>query len=71
MGQLDRAALLMSHSELHSTLVHNASLALTRAQQPYQLMPYETAEIQECSDTQAGALERGDESAAALCQWRS
>lgn len=71
MSQLDHAALLMSSSSLRLALAQMASQHAANLQDPYQLMPYETAEIQECSDTQAGALERGDDEAAAQCQWNA
>lgn len=75
MGQLHHAALFMSDADLHWTLAYNMAQTLMRQQDPYQFKPYETAEIQECSDTQAVAFERGDYAAAAAAaaapaQWQ-
>jgi hypothetical protein len=72
MGQLDRAALLMSNADLHWALTHNADhQSMVNLQHPYLLMPYETAEIQECSITQEEALERGDDELAAQRHWQT
>ncbi len=71
MGQLDRAALLMSHADLHWALAHGTDQPVASMHHPYLLMPYETAEIQECSITQEEALERGDADLAAQCQWQT
>jgi hypothetical protein len=71
MGQLDRAALLMSNADLHWALTHSADQPAISLQHPYLLMPYEMAEIQECSITQEEALERGDGEVAAQCQWHA
>jgi hypothetical protein len=71
MGQLDRAALLMSHADLHWALAQNTSQDMVSLQHPYLLMPYEMAEIEECSITREEALERGDDEVAAQCQWHA
>jgi hypothetical protein len=71
MGQLDRAALLMSHADLHWALAHGSGQDEVNLQHPYLLMPYEMAEIQECSIAQEEAIERGDDEVAAQCQWHA
>jgi hypothetical protein len=70
MGQLDRAALLMSTDSLHIAL-GNASptlpAGLTNRQK---LKPYQIAEIEECSNAHDEAVESGyGDFPETQCQW--
>lgn len=79
MAQLHRAALLMSQDDLHSALSQQADQAPQLQKQTHNdhdpqpslpadqfaLMPYETAEIQESSESFEGAIDQGEEDAVA------
>jgi hypothetical protein len=68
MAQLDKMALAMSKTELLKQLHSDAVVHV----HPYAFMPYELAEIEECSlvfeDSQASGLEYVEP---AICQWHS
>ncbi len=70
MGLLDRAALLMSPTKLHLALTPEQ---VNTAEPAHSLMPYEIAEIEECSISFDEAVSHGDEDAApvGMCQWHA
>jgi hypothetical protein len=70
MGQLDHAALKLQRAMLKNS--DRQSVASWQHVPDYALMPYELAEIEECSLSLEEAIGKGDDDvAAAMCQWHT
>jgi hypothetical protein len=68
MGQLDKMALAMSKTELLKQLHSDAVVHM----HPYAFMPYELAEIEECSLVFEDSQSSGDAYVEpAICQWHN
>ncbi len=68
MGQLDKMALVMSKTELFKQLHPQAVTHM----HPYSFMPYELAEIEECSLAFEDSQISGDAFVEpAICQWHN
>lgn len=71
MGQLDRSGVLTPEAAQRLGLDHASWLHAIHLAHPYQLMPYELAEIEESSLALEEAISEGDPSAAPLSPWAS
>ncbi len=70
MAQLDRTALLAPNAHQRLGLDHASWLRAVNLAHPYQLMPYELAEIEESSLTMEEAFNEGNTSFAPVSPWR-